>query len=65
MSGRRVRRYFSQLSELERGLIIGRKPQAVRHAILLARSIVRSVPSEYIESSGHKMGPICGVLGLE
>ncbi|GFU99222.1 hypothetical protein TNCV_3074911, partial [Trichonephila clavipes] len=40
MPGKRARRHFAQLSELESGLIIGMKIQAGRHPVLLIRQIV-------------------------
>ncbi|GFU34885.1 uncharacterized protein TNCV_2992011 [Trichonephila clavipes] len=55
MPGKRVRRHFSQLSEFERGLIIGRKTEGC--TVLLARWIVRSVPLEIVGSSGHEKVP--------
>ncbi|GFU73059.1 HTH_Tnp_Tc3_2 domain-containing protein [Trichonephila clavipes] len=60
MPGKHARRHFSQLSEFERGLIIGRKSQAGRRAVLLARWIVRSVPFEIVGSSGHEKVPTRG-----
>ncbi|GFT89868.1 hypothetical protein TNCV_1665981 [Trichonephila clavipes] len=55
MPGKRARRHFSQLSEFERGLIIGmRKLQAGRRTVSLARWIVRSVPLEIVGSSGQE-----------
>ncbi|GFV46263.1 transposable element Tcb2 transposase [Trichonephila clavipes] len=63
MPGKRARRHFSQLSEFERGLIIGM--QAGRRAVLLARWIVRSVPLEIVGSSGHEKVPTRGKPGLE
>ncbi|GFX74135.1 hypothetical protein TNCV_490991 [Trichonephila clavipes] len=65
MPGKRARRHFSQLSEFERGLIIGMKTQASRRALLLARWIVRSVPLEIVGSSGHEKVPTRGKQGLE
>ncbi|GFY13301.1 transposable element Tcb2 transposase [Trichonephila clavipes] len=66
MPGKRARRHFSQLSEFERGLIIGMKTTGwSRHAALLVRWIVRSVPLEIVGSSGHEKVPTCGKLGLE
>ncbi|GFW52874.1 transposable element Tc1 transposase [Trichonephila clavipes] len=64
-NSKRARRHFSQLSEFERGLIIGRKLQAGRRAVLLARWIVRSVPLEIVGSSGHEKVPTRGKLGLK
>ncbi|GFS82014.1 hypothetical protein TNCV_1790821 [Trichonephila clavipes] len=54
MPGKRATRHFSQLSEFERGLIIGIKLQAGRRAVLLTRWIVQSVPLEVVGSSGHE-----------
>ncbi|GFU03971.1 uncharacterized protein TNCV_198561 [Trichonephila clavipes] len=55
MPGKRARRRFSQLSEFERGLIIGMKTIGwSRRTVLLARWIVRSVPLEIVGSSGHE-----------
>ncbi|GFV23136.1 hypothetical protein TNCV_2086201 [Trichonephila clavipes] len=55
MPGKRARRHFSQLSEFERGLIIGMKTAGwSTRAVLLARWIVRSVPLEIVWSSGHE-----------
>ncbi|GFX19288.1 uncharacterized protein TNCV_3014271 [Trichonephila clavipes] len=65
MPGKRARRHFSQLSEFERGLIIGMKMQAGRRAVLLIRWIVRSVPLEIVGSSRHEKVPTRGKPGLE
>ncbi|GFV93104.1 hypothetical protein TNCV_2551951 [Trichonephila clavipes] len=65
MPDKRSRRHFSQLSEFERGLIIGMKLQAGQRAVLLVRGIVRSVLLEIVESSGHEKVPTCGKPGLE
>ncbi|GFT56401.1 uncharacterized protein TNCV_2333801 [Trichonephila clavipes] len=54
MPGKRAKRHFSQLSEFERGLIIGMKTAAGRRTVLLARWIVRSVPLEIVGRSGHE-----------
>ncbi|GFV97891.1 uncharacterized protein TNCV_2022061 [Trichonephila clavipes] len=60
MPGKRARRHLSQLSEFERGLIIGMKLQAGRRAVLVPRWIVRSVPLETVGSSGHEKVPTWG-----
>ncbi|GFT05963.1 hypothetical protein TNCV_3926991 [Trichonephila clavipes] len=65
MPDKRASRHFSQLSEFMRGLIIGIKLQAGRRAVLLDRWIVRSVPLEIVESSGHEKVPTRGKPGLE
>ncbi|GFX50422.1 transposable element Tc1 transposase [Trichonephila clavipes] len=65
MPGKRARRHFSQLSEFERGLIIGMKLLAGRRTVLLARWIVRSLPLEIVGSSGHEKVPTSGKPGLE
>ncbi|GFT31738.1 transposable element Tcb2 transposase [Trichonephila clavipes] len=65
MPGKRARRHFSQFSEFERDESSGRKLQAGRRAVLLARWIVRSVPLEIVGSSGHEKVPTRGKLGLE
>ncbi|GFW95113.1 hypothetical protein TNCV_1497521 [Trichonephila clavipes] len=65
MPGKRARKHFSQLSEFERGLIIGMKLQAGRRAVMLARWIVRSVPLEIVGSSGHEKVPTRGKPRLE
>ncbi|GFW62117.1 hypothetical protein TNCV_1685481 [Trichonephila clavipes] len=65
MPGKRARKHFPQLSELERALIIGRKLQAVQSAVLLARWIVHSVPLEIVGGSGHEKVLTCGKPGLE
>ncbi|GFU29364.1 hypothetical protein TNCV_1239731 [Trichonephila clavipes] len=57
MPGKRARRHFSQLSEFERGLIIGMKTAGWW--------IVRRVPLEIVGSSGHEKVPTCGKPGLE
>ncbi|GFU86858.1 transposable element Tc1 transposase [Trichonephila clavipes] len=55
MPGNCARRLFSQLSEFERGLILGMKTACwSTRAVLLARWIVRSVPLEIGGSSGHE-----------
>ncbi|GFV29091.1 hypothetical protein TNCV_4601231 [Trichonephila clavipes] len=61
MQGKRARRHFAQLSEFQRGLIIGmKKLQAGRRAMLLVRWIVRSVPLEIVGSSGQEKIRTCG-----
>ncbi|GFW56534.1 hypothetical protein TNCV_1862441 [Trichonephila clavipes] len=65
MPGIRARRHFSQLSEFERGLIIGMKLQVCRCNVLLASWIVRSGPLEIVESRGHEKVSKRGKPGLE
>ncbi|GFV90301.1 hypothetical protein TNCV_4380161 [Trichonephila clavipes] len=48
MPGKHARRHFSQLSEFERGLIIGMKTAGWSKSVLLARWIVRSGPLEIV-----------------
>ncbi|GFU41798.1 HTH_Tnp_Tc3_2 domain-containing protein [Trichonephila clavipes] len=60
MPGKRARRHFSQLSEFERGLIIGMKT-AGRSTRRVAGQVDRSsVPLEIVESSGHEKIPTRG-----
>ncbi|GFU27132.1 hypothetical protein TNCV_4651571 [Trichonephila clavipes] len=57
MPSKRARRHFSQLSEFERGLIIGMKTAgwSTRH---VAGQVGRSgVPLEILMSSGHEKVP--------
>ncbi|GFV01677.1 hypothetical protein TNCV_3050701 [Trichonephila clavipes] len=65
MPGKRARRHFSQLSEFERGLIIGMKTAGWSTRRVAARCIVRSVPLEIVGSSGHEKVPTRGKPGLE
>ncbi|GFV98866.1 hypothetical protein TNCV_2913831 [Trichonephila clavipes] len=65
MPGKRARRHFSQLSEFERGQIIGMKTAGWSTRRELARGIVRSVPLEIVGSSGHEKVPTRGKPGLE
>ncbi|GFU94973.1 hypothetical protein TNCV_333091 [Trichonephila clavipes] len=65
MPGKRTRRPFSQLSEFERGLIIGMKTAgwSTRH---VAGQVDRSsVRLEIIGSNGHEKVPTCRKPGLE
>ncbi|GFW50135.1 hypothetical protein TNCV_4695531 [Trichonephila clavipes] len=65
MPGKHARRNMSQLSEFERGLIIGMKTAAwsTRH---VAGQVDRlSVPLEIVGSSGHEKVPTRGKPGLE
>ncbi|GFT98586.1 uncharacterized protein TNCV_2820921 [Trichonephila clavipes] len=64
MPDKRARRHFSQLSEFERGLIIGIKLQAGRRAVLLARWIVRSAVRNCWEQWTRE-GTTRGKPGLE
>ncbi|GFU26898.1 hypothetical protein TNCV_4541351 [Trichonephila clavipes] len=64
MPGKRARRHFSQLSEFERGLIIGMKT-AGWSTRRVAGQIVRRVPLENVGSSGHEKVPTRGKPGLE
>ncbi|GFT85958.1 transposable element Tcb1 transposase [Trichonephila clavipes] len=50
MPGKRARKHFSQLSEYERGLIIGMKTAGWSTRRVAARWIVRSVPLEIVGS---------------
>ncbi|GFV19325.1 transposable element Tcb1 transposase [Trichonephila clavipes] len=63
MPGKRARRHFSQLSEFERGLIIGMKTAGWSTCRVAARWIVRSVPLEIVGSSGHEKVPTRGKPG--
>ncbi|GFU88252.1 hypothetical protein TNCV_846451 [Trichonephila clavipes] len=65
MPGKRARRHFSQLSEFERGLIIGMKTAGwSTHRV--AGQVDRSgVPLEIVGSSGHEKLPTRGKPGLE
>ncbi|GFW90300.1 hypothetical protein TNCV_2121661 [Trichonephila clavipes] len=64
MPGKRARRHFSQLSELERGLIIGMKT-AGRPTHRVAGQVDRSECAlEFVGSSGHEKVPTCGKPGL-
>ncbi|GFV60518.1 hypothetical protein TNCV_3471531 [Trichonephila clavipes] len=65
MPGKRARRHFSQLSEFERGLIIGRKTAGWLMLHVAARWIVRSVPLEIVGGSGHEKVPMQRKPGLE
>ncbi|GFV54149.1 hypothetical protein TNCV_1027211 [Trichonephila clavipes] len=65
MPGKRARRHFSQLSEFERGLIIGMKTAGWSTRRVVAKWIVRSMPLEIVGSSGHEKVPTCGKPGLE
>ncbi|GFU22592.1 hypothetical protein TNCV_1304681 [Trichonephila clavipes] len=64
MPGKRARRHFSQLSEFERGLIIGMKTAGWSTRVLLARWIVRST-LETVGSSGHEKVPTRGKPDVE
>ncbi|GFU29556.1 hypothetical protein TNCV_2408051 [Trichonephila clavipes] len=65
MTGKRARRHFSQLSEFERGLIIGMKTAGWSTNHVAARWIVRSVALEIVGSSGHEKVPTRGKPSLE
>ncbi|GFW30171.1 hypothetical protein TNCV_1054821 [Trichonephila clavipes] len=65
MTGKRARRHFSELSEFERGLIIGMKTAGWSTRPVAARGIFRSVPLEIVGSSGHEKVPTRGKPGLE
>ncbi|GFW17963.1 hypothetical protein TNCV_2231441 [Trichonephila clavipes] len=65
MPGKRARRYFSQLSEFERGLIIRMKTAGWSTRHVAARWIVRSVPIVIVGSSGHEKVPTRGKPCLE
>ncbi|GFY12043.1 hypothetical protein TNCV_4975431 [Trichonephila clavipes] len=65
MPGKRARRHFSQLSEFQRGLIIGMKTAGWSTRRAAARWIVRSVPLEIVGSSGHEKVPTRGKPGLQ
>ncbi|GFT28049.1 hypothetical protein TNCV_644401 [Trichonephila clavipes] len=65
MPDKRARRHFSQLSEFERGLIIGMKTVGWLACHVMARWIIRSVPLEIVGSSGHEKVPTRGKPGLE
>ncbi|GFV41072.1 transposable element Tcb2 transposase [Trichonephila clavipes] len=51
MPGKRARRHFSQLSEFERGLIIGMKLQAGQRIVLLASKRCSRLPTSFSDSS--------------
>ncbi|GFV87850.1 transposable element Tc1 transposase [Trichonephila clavipes] len=63
--GKRARRPFSQLSEFERGLIIGMKTAGWSMRRVASQCIVQSVPLEIVGSSGHEKVPKHGKPGLE
>ncbi|GFT14485.1 transposable element Tcb2 transposase [Trichonephila clavipes] len=63
MPGKRARRYFSQLSEFERGLIIGMKTAGWSTCRVAGQ--VDRVPLEIVGSSGHEKVPTRGKPGLE
>ncbi|GFS80821.1 hypothetical protein TNCV_1334491 [Trichonephila clavipes] len=65
MPGKRARRHFSQLSEFERGLIIGMKTSGWSTRRVAARWIIRSVPLKIAGSSGHEKVPTRGKPGLD
>ncbi|GFV98851.1 hypothetical protein TNCV_2913681 [Trichonephila clavipes] len=65
MSGKRAGRHFSQLSEFERGQIIGMKTAGWSTRRAAGQVIVRSVPLEIVGSSGHEKVPTRGKPGLE
>ncbi|GFT54750.1 transposable element Tc1 transposase [Trichonephila clavipes] len=65
MPGKRARRHFSQLSEFERGLIIGMKTAGWSTRRVAGQVDVRSVPLEIVGSSGHENVPTRGKPGLE
>ncbi|GFW26336.1 hypothetical protein TNCV_2172221 [Trichonephila clavipes] len=65
MPGKRDRRHFSQLSEFERGLIIGMKTAGWLTRRVVARCIVWRVPLEIVGSSGHEKVPRHEKSGLE
>ena len=65
MPGRHVKRHFSQLSEFERGLIIGKKTASCRRTVWLAKCIVQRVVSENVGSCGYEKVPTCGKQDLE
>ncbi|GFV50509.1 HTH_Tnp_Tc3_2 domain-containing protein [Trichonephila clavipes] len=56
MPGKRARRHFSQLSEIERGLIIWMKTAGWSTHRVAGQWIVWSVPLEIVGSSGHEKG---------
>ncbi|GFV44278.1 transposable element Tc1 transposase [Trichonephila clavipes] len=60
MPGKRARRHFSQLSEFERGLIIGMKTAGWSTRRVASQVVVRSVPLENVGSSGHEKVPTRG-----
>ncbi|GFV53068.1 uncharacterized protein TNCV_4644271 [Trichonephila clavipes] len=69
MPGKRARRHFSQLSEFERGLIIGMKTASwttrrVAGQVDRSECAVRNC-LEIVGSSGHEKVPTCGKPGLE
>ncbi|GFS76255.1 transposable element Tcb1 transposase [Trichonephila clavipes] len=63
MPGKRARRHFSQLSEFERGLIIGMKT-AGWSTCRVAGQVDRS-ELEIVQSSAHEKVPTCRKPGLE
>ncbi|GFX61798.1 DDE_3 domain-containing protein [Trichonephila clavipes] len=65
MPGKRARRHFSQLSEFERGLIIGIKTAGWSSQRVAGQVIIRSVTFEIVESSGHEKVPTRGKPGME
>ncbi|GFU15328.1 hypothetical protein TNCV_954661 [Trichonephila clavipes] len=65
MPGKRARRHLSQISEFERGLIIGMKTAGGSTRRFAGQVVRSSVPLEIIGSSGHEKVPTRGKPGLE
>ncbi|GFU86459.1 transposable element Tcb2 transposase [Trichonephila clavipes] len=65
MPGKRARRHFSQLSEFERGLIIGMKTAGLSTRRVAGQVDRSSVPLEIVGSSRHEKVPTRGKPGLE
>ncbi|GFW46267.1 transposable element Tcb2 transposase [Trichonephila clavipes] len=64
MPGKRARRHFSQLSQFERGLIIGMKTAgwSTRHAAgHRSESVVRNSWEEWTREGTHARKPVSGV----
>ncbi|GFT63959.1 transposable element Tcb1 transposase [Trichonephila clavipes] len=65
MPGKRARRHFSQLSEFERGLIIGMKTAGWSTRRVADQVDRSSGPLEIVKSSRHEKVPTRGKPGLE